>query len=184
MLSQFFDLIVNIIVVIFIIFVLNLFITRKIHDNRINESFLNEQFPNKLHYPKAVNDINNNEYNELLNYIYKESGVFANNAPINDRLGEPNQHNNNEMLKDMLIQNKINTEPNSDMPYNDQVNNNSLSNNNLLNNANNEIKAQIPQYIEQNKQNSELLNSDIGSNDITGFSVFDNNLNSQFETLL
>jgi hypothetical protein len=185
MLSQLIDLIINICVVVFIIFILNLILTKKIHEHKVSEPFLDTQFPNLQHYPKAINDVNNNEYNELLNYIFSDSEVFANDAPINDRHGPSTQHNNNEMIKDAIIQNKINNEPHSDMPYDNQVSYSSLMNNNLLNNENNEIKAQIPQYINTKKGHSELLNSDNNnSNEISGFDIYDTQLNSQFESLL
>jgi len=183
MLSQLIDLIVNILVVVFIIIVSNLFLKKRIREYKTTENFLDNQFPNKIHHPQVTNTVNNNEYNDLINFIYSDSSLFSDNDPINDRLASAKQHNDNEEVKNMLIREKILKEPESDMPYNDQVKPNSFMNNNYLNNANNEIKVQTPEYLEMNKKDSELLN-DKNFDFPNGFDMNELSLNSQFEMLV
>jgi hypothetical protein len=181
MLYKLFDLFINIIIVVFIIFILNLYITKRLSQHN-SELFLNSYFPNKTNLPKAVNEHDNNDYNDLLSYIYEDISpqLFTNDKPLYNIYTDPKENDDNELLKNVKINNVIQQKPNSNLPYNDQVKPKSLINNNYLNNDNNEIKAQMPEYLNLKAQNSELLNN---NDNINGFDKFDISLNSQFELL-
>jgi len=139
------DLIFNIALLIGIIYLANYYLTSNLNNIEGFNKFFEKQDIPVYKNPESNNIHNmNNDYNDLLQFIYGKSELFNKTEPITEFTNTVNlEPTNNDIIRELEIQNRINKKPNSTLPYNDNIV--SLQNDNLLNNHNENV-AQISNF--------------------------------------
>lgn len=142
-----FDLIFNIFVIVGLIYLINFYLTLQLSSTEpfgFDNQFQKQDIATLQTVTSTDIRQMNNDYNDLLKYIYGKSELFSKDKPINDFSNSVNNENNNDNLINKLeLEAKINQHSNSALPYNN--NDVPLQNDNLLNNQNENI-AQVSNF--------------------------------------